>query len=138
MTLGDVIKEFRELNNLSMEEFAKMSNLSKSYISMLENNKDPRGNPIRPSIETFDKVATTIGVDLDTLISKVDQDVIVNLKKQKSEDNFDSAELDEDKWRFVQFCYAHASQEDRNRVLTILKVREEWNKYQEVQSFLKG
>jgi transcriptional regulator with XRE-family HTH domain len=138
MTLGDVIKEFRELNTLSMEEFAKMSNLSKSYISMLENNKDPRGNPIRPSIETFDKVATTIGVDLDTLISKVDQDVIVNLKKQKSEDNFDSAELDEDKWKFVQFCYAHASQEDRNRVLTILKVREEWNKYQEVQSFLKG
>ena len=138
MTLGDAIKEFRELNNLSMEEFAKMSNLSKSYISMLENNKDPRGNPIRPSIETFDKVATTIGVDLDTLISKVDQDVIVNYKKQKSEDNFDSAELDEDKWKFVQFCYAHASQEDRNRVLTILKVREEWNKYQEVQSFLKG
>lgn len=138
MTLGDVIKEFRELNTLSMEEFAKMSNLSKSYISMLENNKDPRGNPIRPSIETFDKVATTIGVDLDTLISKVEQDVIVNLKKQKNEDNFDSAELDEDKWKFVQFCYAHASQEDRNRVLTILKVREEWNKYQEVQSFLKG
>lgn len=138
MTLGDVIKEFRELNNLSMEEFAKMSNLSKSYISMLENNKDPRGNPIRPSIETFDKVATTIGVDLDTLISKVDQDVIVNLKKQKNDDNFDSTELDEDKWKFVQFCYTHASQEDRNRVLTILKVREEWNKYQEVQSFLKG
>ena len=87
MTLGDVIKEFRELNKLSQEEFGKMSGLSKSYLSMLENNKDPRGNPIKPSIETFDKVATTIGVDLDTLISKVDSDIIVNLRKPKSDDS---------------------------------------------------
>lgn len=137
MTLGDVIKEFRELNKLSQEEFGKMSGLSKSYLSMLENNKDPRGNSIKPSIETFDKVATTIGVDLDTLISKVDQDIIVNLKKPRNDDSFDDAELDEDKWKFVQFCYAHASQEDRNRVLTILKVREEWAKYLEVQRFLR-
>ena len=135
MTLGDVIKEFRELNKLSQEEFGRMSGLSKSYLSMLENNKDPRGNPIKPSIETFDKVASTIGVDLDTLISKVDQDIIVNRKKA-DDDSFDNPELSEDKWRFIQFCYSHASLEDKNRVLTILKVREEWNKYKEVQNFL--
>ena len=138
MTLGEVIKEFRELNRLSQEEFGKMCGLSKSYVSMLENNKDPRGNPIKPSIETFDKIAATIGVDLDTLISKVDSDIIVNLRRPKSDDSFDDTDLDEEQWKFVQFCYTHASQEDRNRVLTILKVREEWSKYHEVQSFLKG
>ena len=42
MTIGDVIKEFRKLNDLSLEEFGKMAGLSKSYVSMLENNKDPR------------------------------------------------------------------------------------------------
>jgi len=134
MTLGDAIKEFRELNKLSQEEFGKMSGLSKSYLSMLENNKDPRGNPIKPSIETFDKVASTIGVDLDTLISKIDQEVIVNRKKTGSEDYFDNSDLDEDKWRFFQYCYNHASQEDRNRVLTILKVREKWNEYKEMEN----
>lgn len=136
MTLGDIIKEFRELNKLSQEEFGKMAGLSKSYLSMLENNRDPRGNPIKPSIETIDKVASTIGVDLDTVISQIDQDVIVNRKKAGGDDSFENPELDEDKWRFIKFCYTHASQEDRNRVLTILKVREEWSKYLEVQSFL--
>lgn len=136
MTLGDIIKEFRELNKLSQEEFGKMAGLSKSYLSMLENNRDPRGNPIKPSIETIDKVASTIGVDLDTVISQIDQDVIVNRKKAGGDDSFENPDLDEDKWRFIQFCYTHASQEDRNRVLTILKVREEWSKYLEVQSFL--
>ena len=134
MTLGDVIREFRELNNLSMEEFAKMSNLSKSYFSMLENNKDPRGNPINPSLETIDKVASTIGVELDTLVSKIDQDVVVNRKKTPLSD-FDSSEEEATtKWKFIRYCYEHASQEEKNKVLTILKVREKWNEYKEMEN----
>lgn len=134
MTLGDVIREFRELNNLSMEEFAKMSNLSKSYISMLENNKDPRGNPINPSLETIDKVASTIGVELDTLVSKIDQDVVVNRKKTPLSD-FDSSEEEATtKWKFIRYCYEHASQEEKNKVLTILKVREKWSEYKEMEN----
>ena len=138
MTLGDVIKDFRELNGLSMEEFSKMAGLSKSYISMLENNKDPRGNPINPSVETIDKVANTIGVDLDTLMSKIDQDVIVNQKKSiiSNFDNFDEDEAT--KWKFIRYCYEHASQEEKNKVLTILKVREKWNEYKEMENiFMK-
>lgn len=134
MTLGDVIREFRELNNLSMEEFAKMSNLSKSYISMLENNKDPRANPINPSLETIDKVASTIGVELDTLVSKIDQDVVVNRKKTPPSD-FDSSEEEATtKWKFIRYCYEHASQEEKNKVLTILKVREKWSEYKEMEN----
>lgn len=134
MTLGDVIREFRELNNLSMEEFAKMSNLSKSYISMLENNKDPRGNPINPSLETIDKVASTIGVELDTLVSKIDQDIVVNRKKTSLSD-FDSSEEEATtKWKFIRYCYEHASQEEKNKVLTILKVREKWSEYKEMEN----
>lgn len=133
MTLGDVIREFRELNNLSLEEFGKMANLSKSYISMLENNKDPRGNPINPSLETIDKVASAIGVDLDHLVGKIDQDVVVNRKKPISD--FDSSDEEAaTKWKFIKYCYDHASQEERNKVLTILKVRERWSEYKEMNS----
>lgn len=138
MTLGDVIREFRELNKINMEEFGKMADLSKSYISMLENNKDPRGNPINPSLETIDKVAQAIGVDLDTLVSKIDQDIVVNRKKTAFT-NFDNAEEEAaTKWKFIRYCYEHASQEEKNKVLTILKVREKWNEYKEMENiFLK-
>lgn len=134
MTLGDVIREFRELNDLSLEEFGKMANLSKSYISMLENNKDPRGNPINPSLETIDKVASAIGVDLDDLVGKIDQDVVVNRKKTPLSDFDSSDEEAATKWKFIQYCYEHASQEEKNKVLTILKVRERWIEYKEMNS----
>lgn len=134
MTLGDVIREFRELNNLNLEEFGKMSDLSKSYISMLENNKDPRGNPINPSLETIDKVASAIGVELDNLVGKIDQNVVVN-KKKTSFTSFDTTDEEASvKWKFIRYCYEHASQEEKNKVLTILKVREKWNEYKEMEN----
>lgn len=50
MTLGDIIKKYRKENNISMSEFASNCSLSKGYISMLENNINPRNNkPISPT-----------------------------------------------------------------------------------------
>ncbi|MBQ1292717.1 MAG: helix-turn-helix transcriptional regulator [Clostridiales bacterium] len=133
MTIGDVIKEFRKLNDLNLEEFGKMCGLSRSYISMLENNKDPRGNPVNPSLETIDKIATAIGVDTDALVGQIDQDVVINRKKTFTD--FDTSEEEAaTKWKFIRYCYEHASQEDKNKVLTILKVRERWLQYKEMES----
>lgn len=133
MTIGDVIKEFRKLNDLNLEEFGKMCGLSRSYISMLENNKDPRGNPVNPSLETIDKIATAIGVDTDALVGQIDQDVVINRKKSFTD--FDTSEEEAaTKWKFIRYCYEHASQEEKNKVLTILKVRERWNEYKEMES----
>jgi transcriptional regulator with XRE-family HTH domain len=132
MTIGDVIKEFRKLNDLNLEEFGKLCGLSKSYISMLENNKDPRGNPVNPSLETIDKIASAIGVDTDALVGQIDQDVVVNRKKSFTD--FDTSEEEAAiKWKFIRYCYEHASQEEKNKVLTILKVREKWNEYKEME-----
>lgn len=134
MTIGDVIKEFRKLNDLSLDAFGNMAGLSKSYVSMLENNKDPRGNPVNPSLETIDKIASAIGVDVDALVGQIDQDVVVNRKKTPLSD-FDSSEEEAAvKWKFVKYCYEHASQEEKNKVLTILKVRERWREYKEMES----
>lgn len=133
MTIGDVIKEFRKLNDLNLEEFGKMCGLSRSYISMLENNKDPRGNPVNPSLETIDKIATAIGVDTDALVGQIDQDVVINRKKNFTD--FDTSEEEAaTKWKFIRYCYEHASQEDKNKVLTILKVRERWLQFKEMES----
>ncbi len=133
MTIGDVIKEFRKINDLNLEEFGKMAGLSKSYVSMLENNKDPRGNPVNPSLETIDKIASAIGVDMDALVGQIDQDVVVNRRKPLSD--FDSSEEEAaTKWKFIRYCYEHASQEERNKVLTILKVRERWREFKEMEN----
>ena len=74
MTLGDILKQYRERNNISMDEFAKKSSLSKGYISMLENNTNPRNNkPIAPTLPTISKIAHGMGVDVDTLLKSLDQ-----------------------------------------------------------------
>lgn len=137
MTIGDVIKEFRKLNELSLEEFGKLAGLSRSYVSMLENNRDPRGNPVNPSLETIDKIASAIGVDVDALVGQIDQDVVVNRKKILPD--FDGSEEDPaTKWKFIRYCYEHASQEEKNKVLTILKVRERWREYKEMENLFMG
>ena len=72
MTLGELIREYRERHSMSMEEFARLSGLSKGYISMLEKNKNPRnGKPIIPSIATYDGVATAMNVSAAELMEKV-------------------------------------------------------------------
>lgn len=73
MFLGEIIKEYREKNKMSMEEFAASAELSKGYISMLEKNKHPNAkNPIAPSLATFNKVARAMKMDVDTLLKAVD------------------------------------------------------------------
>ncbi len=80
MTLGDILKQYRERNNISMDEFAKKSSLSKGYISMLENNTNPRNNkPIAPTLPTISKIAHGMGVDVDTLLKSLDQNQRISM-----------------------------------------------------------
>lgn len=83
MTLGDIIKEYREERNMSMEDFSKISGLSKGYISMLEKNENPRtGKPIAPSMEVVKKVSSALMVDFNELFKMIDsQEITLSLKK---------------------------------------------------------
>ncbi|MGL4549427.1 helix-turn-helix domain-containing protein [Eubacterium aggregans] len=80
MHLGEFVKSFRDEHELSMDEFAKKSGLSKGYISMLEKNKNPRtGDSIIPSIDTIKKVSLAIGVSFDEIFNHLDdQDVKIS------------------------------------------------------------
>ena len=80
-TLGEIIKNFRMSKNpkISMDSFSDLSGLSKSYISMLERNRDPRGNPIIPTIETIDKVAHAMRVSFEDIFEQLDKDTLVRV-----------------------------------------------------------
>lgn len=73
MTLGELIKEYREKNGISQRRFAYMCGLSNGYISMLERNCNPNTNePPVPSITAMKAVAGAIGITLDELLSRID------------------------------------------------------------------
>lgn len=82
MKLGEIVHSYRAEHGLTMQEFAEKSGLSKGYISMLENNKNPRnGQPITPSIETYDSIARAMDVSIDELLAKSKgENVFVNKK----------------------------------------------------------
>ena len=82
MTLGDILKSYRSENSLSMEEFAKKSGINKGYISMLENNINPRNRkPIAPTLPTIQKIADGMGVDIDILLKSLDGNQKISLDR---------------------------------------------------------
>lgn len=85
MYIGELIKKYREQNNLSMQEFANRSGLSKAYIGMLEKVINPStGKPISPSLPKMQAIARAMNMSLDDLLPKLesDQEVIINTQPQ--------------------------------------------------------
>lgn len=86
MTLGDIVKSYRDKYDISMEDFGKMSGLSRSYISLLEKNINPRNNkPIVPTLETFVKISKAIGIDLNDLLKQIDSEQLVYISPEQTE-----------------------------------------------------
>lgn len=66
MTLGDIIKQYRTSQHLSMDAFSEKSGISKAYISLLEKNKHPKtGKTIAPSIQCIKQAADGMGMDFN-------------------------------------------------------------------------
>ncbi len=81
MSLGEIVKAYRDKNNLSMDVFSQRTGLSKGYISMLEKNKNPKnGKAITPSLETIRTVANAIGIEINDLLKMLDnsQEISIN------------------------------------------------------------
>lgn len=76
MTLGEIIKNYRVEHGLSQSDFAKLSGLSRGYVSMLEQNKNPKsGKPITLTLDTMQKAAKAIGMDINDLFRLVDEKI---------------------------------------------------------------
>lgn len=80
MELREYIKQYREENGLSMQEFADRCGLSKGYISMLESGKHPQNKrAIVPSIETYGKLARGMNMSIDALLRAIDGDAEIQV-----------------------------------------------------------
>ena len=78
MTLGEIIKDYVEEHSIS--GFIKDSGLSKAYVYMLINNRNNKGEPIVPSIETIKKVADGTHTSFEEVFNKLDYDFIVKVE----------------------------------------------------------
>lgn len=84
MTLGDVIKAYREQHAMSMDKFASVAGISKAYVSMLERNRTQRGDEPSPSIDIYRSIARAIGIDADELIRMVDGNVSICIPRAEN------------------------------------------------------
>lgn len=75
MLLGEVIKEYRITNSLSLRAFANKCGLSYTYISMLEKNQDYRtGKPIAPTLDSVKYIANGMGMSIEELLKILDDE----------------------------------------------------------------
>ncbi|MGM9529438.1 MAG: helix-turn-helix domain-containing protein [Phascolarctobacterium sp.] len=73
MELKDFIRNYRIEHGLSMEQFAKLSSLSKGYISMLEKGQNPQTKKkIIPSLTALNNIAQAMNMDLNYLLETMD------------------------------------------------------------------
>ncbi len=83
MTLGEIIKEYRQSHGLSQDAIAIASGLSKAYISILERNRNPKtGEPPVASLKTIKAISSALGSDFDSIFSKLDPDIKVSISEQ--------------------------------------------------------
>lgn len=76
MTLGEIIKRYREEHDISMDVFAQKSGMSKAYIHILEKNEHPKTKkPIAPSIDMIKKAADGMNMDFNILFQMIDGEV---------------------------------------------------------------
>lgn len=76
MSFKDMLKFLREERGLSQDELARLTQLSKSTISMYENgNREPK-------FETLEAIADFFNVDMNTLLDKQISDVVLTQQEE--------------------------------------------------------
>lgn len=73
MILGELIKKYIDEHSMSYEEFGKTCGISKGYVSMLINNRNPKTDkPPVPKIKTYMAIAQSMNMTLDELFRTID------------------------------------------------------------------
>ena len=80
MKLSTILIEYRARMQISQRELARRCDLSNSYISFIENESNPRtGKPIVPTLEQYQRLAVGMGMSVQQLFEKLDEDAPVGL-----------------------------------------------------------
>lgn len=83
MELGEKIKQRRTLLMLTQEELANRCELTKGYISQLENDK------VSPSIETLSHILEVLGTNLSDFFYEEKEEMLVYDEEEQYEKKFD-------------------------------------------------
>lgn len=76
MKIGDIIKKYRNKNNLTQKELAAKANMSRSYLADIENNR------YNPSLDILESIATALGTNPSTLLAGKWDSEYPNLKQE--------------------------------------------------------
>ena len=81
MTIGEMIRKYRESMGLSQREFALRCGLSNVTISMYEKNgMNPKtGRPYNIEFETYLRLANAMGISVDQMFEALGDDASVNI-----------------------------------------------------------
>jgi transcriptional regulator with XRE-family HTH domain len=86
--IGKKLKDLRRIKNLTQEELAERTDLSKGYISQIESGH------ASPSMETFLNVLEVLGTNPgDFFQTKVEEKVLYKQAEQKTYDEYDKGYL---------------------------------------------
>lgn len=103
MTLGDVIKTYRDENKVSMEYVANLCGITKGYVAMLEKNVNSKtGRPVKPTIETIVKVCNGLHLDFNSVFDSLDDDYEINISTSRPPSSAPELELTEQEERLVE------------------------------------
>ena len=115
MSLEEILRQYRESEDLSMQEFADRCGLSKGYISMLEKGQHPQNSrPLVPSINTIRHLADGMNISVDALLSAIDSDTIVSINNPATD--HDEYELTYNEQQLIR-NYRDLNQEGKEKLL---------------------
>lgn len=120
MTLGEIIKSYRKEHDLSQSDFSRMSGLSRGYVSMLEQNKNPQtGRPITLTIDTMQKSAKAMGIDINHLFAIVDGRI--NLVERVDPLSIPNDSMSDDELTRISSAMAQMNAEGRERAIELVE-----------------
>lgn len=126
MTLAELIKKYRSEHGMSMREFGRKCGFSNAYISVLESGVNPNtGEILKPTLATYQKIATAMGITIDSLFSILQDGSMVTLPPQKIKDE-DLEKLREElranpELRTLLSASSKLTPEDLRRVIDIVR-----------------
>ncbi len=81
MKLSKIVKDYREAHGLTQEAMGQLCDVTKAYISMIENERNSKTKKkIIPTIETLSKLANGMNMDVDKLVRMMDEDAVISLR----------------------------------------------------------
>lgn len=72
--IGERIKELRKKRGYSINELARMADVSKSYLSQIE-----RGLQINPSLQLLKKIAVPLDTSIEYILGTISQATLIEL-----------------------------------------------------------